>query len=348
MSIFISDIVEGRIPYDDFVKIAKADVSIFTHEFRESVGVIHEDRKYIPYDEIYWGEIEENPVRQKGSSSSNIKALSSSRSRGIDPTAPLPAVSSCVIVVDDKTYFYKAENGITRYKADKLNNYTEGAVFDIVRFIDAGGHTAEYNRYVWLHQENDELPQGVNTVGDLVTTCSALIRSGDLQKEELAIREFVYESAVNMPTADKNEVVRRVLKEEDVPTKTISWRDNECREWLSDKCVDEIEVDYCFPYHYFQDRVYSLFKQYYESGDTLAEREVQNIVQHFENKGDCEEYILSQRTLQSEKWEELRKILWSIAEYMFMNDKQLPVNRVGFFPQIKTGENADDNNRIVK
>lgn len=345
MSIFVSEIVEGRISYDDFPKVA---VSVFTCEFRDGVGVVHEDRKFISYDDIYWGEIEENPARQKGSSSSNIKALASSRGRGIDPTAPLPAVSPCVITEGGKTYFYKAENGVTRYKADKLNNYTEGAVFDVVRFVEEEGRSAEYNRFIWLHRENDDLPQGVNTVGDLVTTCSELIKNGDLEKEEFAIRQFVYDAAVNMPTADKNEVVRRVLKQEDVPTKTISWRDNECKEWLSDKCVDEIEVDYCFPFHYFQDRVYSLMKQYHESGDTLTERKVQKVVQHFETKGDCDEYVLSQRTLQENKWEEFRKICWSMAEYMFMNDKQLPFDKDQFFPQIKTGENADDPNRIVK
>lgn len=346
MSIFVSDIVEGRIPYVDF---PKTPISSFTFEFRGGVGVIHEERKFIRYDEIYWGETEENPVRQKGSTSSNIKALASSRGLGIDPSAPLPAVSPCVITDESgKTYLYKAENGITRYKADKLNNYTEGAVFDVVRFVEEQGRSADYNRFTWLHKENDTLPQGVSTVGDLVTTCCELIRTGDLEKEEFAIRKFVFDAAVNMPTADKNEVVRCVLKEEDVPTKTISWRNGECEEWLDQKCVDETQIHYSFPYHYFQDRIYSLFKQYYESGDTLAEREVQDILQHFDNKGDCEEYILSQRTLQDAKWEELRKIFWSIAEYMFMNDKQLPVNRVGFFPQIKTGDNADDPNRIVK
>lgn len=344
MSIFVSELVAGRISYNDF---PNTDVSIFTFEFRDGIGVIHEDRKFISYDDIYWGEIEENPARQNGSSSSNIKALASSRSRGIDTTAPLPAVSPCVITVEDKTYLYKAENGITRYKADKLNNYTEGAVFDVVRFVEEEGRSAEYNRYVWLHRENDDLPQGVNTIGDLVTTCSELIKNGDLEKEEFAIRQFVYDGAVNMPTADKNEVVRRVLKQEEVPTKTVSWRNGECEEWLSEKCVDEVEVDYCFPFHYFQDRTYSLMKQFHESGDTLSDRKIQNILQHFDKKGDCEEYILSQRTLQDAKWEEFRKICWSIAEYMFMNDKQLPVNRVGFFPQIKTGDNADDPNRIV-
>ena len=345
MSIFVTELIKGRISYDDF---PNADASDFSHEFREGPGVIHEDRKFINYDDIYWGEIEENPARQKGSSSANIKAIASSRGRGIDTSAPLPAVSPCVIRLDGKTYLYKAENGITRYKADKYNGYTTGAMFDVVRFVEEDGYSAEYNRYMWLHQENDNLPQGVNSIGDLVTTCSTLVSGGIIDKEEFAIRKFVYDSAINMPTADKNEVVRRVLKEEEVPTKTVSWRDNECRVWLTEKCVDEVQVDYCFPYHYFQDRVYSLMKQYHESGDSLSERNIQQIVQHFDNKSDCEEYVLSQRSLQDNKWEEFRKICWSLAEYMFMNDKQLPFDRIGFFPQIKTGENADDQNRIVK
>ena len=349
MSIFTSEIIEGRIPYSDLARVA---VSVFTAEFRDGVGVVHEDRKFINYDEIYWGEIEENPIRAKGSTSAKIKELADSRRRGIDPTAPRPAVSSCVITdASGKTFFYRAENGTTRKKADMLNgNPAEGDVYDVVRFTAAEGYSANLNRFRWLHQENDGLPQGVNTIGDLVMTCSELIQSGDLAKDEFEIRGFVEEAALNMPTQDRNEVVRRVLKQEDVPTKTISWRDNECREWLKNKCVDEDkDVDYCFPFHYFQDRVYSLMKQYHESGGSLQTRKVQKVVQHFETKGDCDEYILSQReSAQEKKWEEFRQICWSMAEYMLLNNQQLPFDKDQFFPQIKVGDNADDPNRIVK
>ena len=58
MSIFTSEIIEGRIPYNDLARVA---ISVFTAKFRDGVGVVHEDRKFINYDEIYWGEIEENP-----------------------------------------------------------------------------------------------------------------------------------------------------------------------------------------------------------------------------------------------------------------------------------------------
>ena len=53
-----------------------------------------------------------------------------------------------------------------------------------------------------------------------------------MQKEEAIIRDFVFESAPNMTTKEKNEVVRNVIKGCDVPTKTIAWRDNECKDWL--------------------------------------------------------------------------------------------------------------------
>lgn len=348
MSIFKSEIIEGRIPYSD---LARVSVSVFTAKFREGIGVLHEDRKFINFDEIYWGETEENPIRFNGSNSPQIKELADSRRRGIDPTAPRPTVSSCVITdVSGKTFLYRGENGTTRKKADMLNgNPGNGDVYDVVRFTAAEGCSASLNRFRWLHQENDGLPQGFNTISDLVMTCCELITSGDIAKDEFEIRGFVEEAALNMPTQDRNEVVRRVLKLEAVPTKTISWRDNECREWLKDKCVDDIEVDYSFPFHYFQDRVYALMKQYHESGGSLQNRHVQTVVQHFETKGDCDEYILSQReSAQEKKWEEFRQICWSVAEFMFMNDKQLPFDKDQFYPQIKVGDNADDPNRIVR
>lgn len=339
MNSFLLETLPGRIAYVDF---SSTPVECFTYEFVGGEGVIHESRLFLRYEDIYFGEIEDNPARKKGSSAKNIKKLASSRLLGIDPSAELPAVSPCVITDSTgKTYFYRAENGITRKKADFYNGYKEGAVFDVVRFVETEGRSAEYNRRVWLHLENDALPQEVNSVDDLVTSCCGLIQSGDLPKEESAIRAFVWECAVNMPTQDKNEVIRQVLKEEEVPTKTISWRDNECREWLEEKCLDEIEVDYCFPYHYFQDRIYSLMKQYHQT------KKVQKVVQHFDPKCDSDDVILADRINQKKKWEEFREVAKSLALYMVANDWQLPFDKDQYFPQIRTGDQADDPNRIV-
>jgi len=339
MNSILTETLPGRIAYDD---LKNASVEDFLCEFEGGVGVVHVSRQYIPYSEIFWGETEENPARAKGSTKNNIKALASSRKMGIDPRAKLPAVQETIITdIDGNVYRYKAENGITRKKADFYNGYTDGAWFDVVRYVETEGRSANLNRRVWLHLENDPLPQEGNSVADLVQTCCELIATEDLAKEESAIRDFVYESAPNMATQDKNEVVRTVLKQEDVPTRTISWRDNECRDWLDEKCLDEIEVDYCFPFHYFQDRIYSLFKQFHEM------QQVQFVVQHFENKGDSEEVIIAAREAQKKKWEELRLIMKSVALYMVANDWQLPVDKDQYFPQIKSGDNAEDQNRIV-
>lgn len=339
MQNILIETLPGRIAYQD---LKNASLEDFTYNFVGGVGVIHVSRQFIKYDDIFWGETEENPARAKGSSKKNIKGLADSRRKGIDPTAKLPAVQETVITdIEGKTYHYKAENGITRKKSDYLNGYTEGAWFDVVRYVETEGRSAEYNRRVWLHIENDPLPSEGNSIDDLVQSCSEMICSGDLPKEESSIRDFVYESAPNMPTQDKNEVVRIVLKEEDVPTRTISWRDNECREWLDEKCLDEVKVDYCFPFHYFQDRVYSVLKQYHNT------KEVQYVVQHFDNKGDSDEVIKAARITQKEKWEEFREVMKSVALYMVANDWQLPVDKNQYFPQIKTGDNKEDTNRIV-
>ena len=338
MTMFFEDTQSGRVPYNELRNIS---ADFFSYEFKGGEGVKHLGRNYHNYEDIYWGETEENPARKKGSSKKNIKGLANSRAQGIDLTCPLPAISPCVITdISGKTYYWKGENGITRKKSDFLNGYTDGAWFDEVDFIETMGRSAAYNREVWLQQENDGLPQESHTKEDLETSCASLIASGDMQKEEAVIRDFVFESAPNMPTQDKNEVVRNVIKGCDVPTKTIAWRDNECKEWLDTKCVDEVNVDYSFPYHYFQDRVYALMKQYHE------QKRVLKVVQHFDNKGDNEEYIEAMRETQDHKWEEFRMICKSLSLYMLNNDWQLPFDKDQFYPQIK-GENGDDPNRIV-
>lgn len=345
MNSILTQTLEGRIAYDKLSQLKKSD---FSYVFKGSIGVIYVDRIYIQYDDIYWGETEENPARKKGSSKTNIKSLSTSRALGIDLTCALPAVSSCVIKdTNGKNYRYKAENGITRKKADFFNGYKKGVWFDLVEFVATEGRSSNYNREIWLQLENDGLPQESHTVEDLVVSCCNLIQSNDLSKEESVIRDFVYESAPNMATQDKNEVVRIVLKEENVPTRTISWRDNECRDWLDQKCLDELEVDYCFPFHYFQDRIYSLMKRYYESGKDPSERKSQKVVQHFDICGDSDDAVIAYRDAQKKKWEECRNVMKSIAQYMIVNDWELPFDKDQYFPQIKTGDNSDDPNRIV-
>jgi hypothetical protein len=203
MNPILTETLEGRIAYDDLKNSSKND---FIYVFKGSTGVIHEGRQFIKYDDIFWGETEDNPARKKGSSKKNIRGLATSRALGIDPNCPLPAVSSCVITdTSGNNYKYRAENGITRYKADKLNGYSDGAWFDLVRFVETEGRSASYNREVWLQLENDGLPQESHSVDDLVVSCCTLIQSKDLPKEENSIRDFVYESAPNMVTQDKNE-----------------------------------------------------------------------------------------------------------------------------------------------
>ena len=62
---------------------------------------------------------------------------------------------------------------------------------------------------------------------------------------------------------------------------------------------------------------------------------------------DSDQVVIAHRTNQKAKWEETRQIFWSIAQHMLLNDQQLPFDVDQFFPQIKTGENAEDPNRIV-
>ncbi len=340
---FQQEILNGRISYEDLPKASKED---FTAPFKGSEGVNHHGRIFIKYDEIYWGQTEENPVRVKGSSSKNIRDLATSRRQGIDPTAPRPAAEQNNIVdpITGKTYKYKGENGITRKKADAYNGVEDsGDWYDVVSYEDTENHTAAYNREVFLQLQNDDLPQEVHSSEDIKESCFRLISSGDLKKEEDVIRDFVYESAPNLRTEEKNEIIRQVIKDNDVPTRTISWRDNECKEWYDQKCVEtEPEVDYFFPDQYFQDRIYPVLKQFWK------EDKVQTIAEHVSNKGgDNPELIDARRSNADKKWDQAELVLKAVAIYMIANDWKLPVLRGRFMPQVKSGDNKEDMNRFV-
>ncbi len=217
MSIFEKELISGRVTYDELPDV---DVKEFTEPFLESPGVVFEFRKYLLYKDVFYGEGgEENPARANGSSSSNIKDLAESRRRGIilESARPIAELNN-IVDVSGKTYTYKGEDGVTRYKADQYNGQIDGGdVFDVVSYVDTFDeegnliHSAAYNRLLFLQKLNDAPPREVHTVNDLVSTCATLISGGYLPKEELAIVNFVYAAAPNLSTAKKNEVVRKVL-----------------------------------------------------------------------------------------------------------------------------------------
>ena len=326
-------ILPGRISYAD---LKDTDESVFA-PFRGGEGVIHKGRKYIEYASVNYGVTEDNPCRAKGSTRKKVIEIADSRRQGIDPNAELPCVSE-----SETELPYDGENGMTRYKADKYNGQDHGAWMDIVEFVATEGRTAKYNRFVYLHGRNDGLPQGNNSVEDVVSSATQLIYSGDLELREGPITAFVYEASPNMTTQEKNKAIRVIIKEEEVPTVTINWQHSECKDWLENKCLDDIgTVDYCFPYHYFQDRVYSLMKQYH-----LVKRKLK-VIQHFDNTGDSDQVVLDARINQAKKWEEFRQICKSLALYMLNNDWELPFDVDTAFPQIKSGDHQEDQNRVV-
>ncbi len=352
MSIFEKELISGRITYDELPDV---DVKEFTEPFLESPGVVFEFRKYLPYKDVFYGEGgEENPARANGSSSSNIKDLAESRRRGIilESARPIAELNN-IVDVSGKTYTYKGEDGVTRYKADQYNGQIDGGdVFDVVSYVDTFDeegnliHSAAYNRLLFLQKLNDAPPREVHTVNDLVSTCATLISGGYLPKEELAIVNFVYAAAPNLSTAKKNEVVRKVLMAQDVPTQTRSWRDNECWDWYDTKCVDkdEVKIDYFFPDHYFQDRIYSVLKQFAHSKN----KEVQTLAEHVNNKGDNPEIVQARREQADLIWEEARNVFEEVSKYMICNDFKLPVERNYWMPQIQSGDDEENRNKFVR
>mgnify|MGYP001228631183 FL=1 len=330
----LNQTLPGRIAYKDLKNAEGTDFA----SFRVGEGVVHKGRKYIFYSDVNYGLTEDNPIRIKGSSGTKVNQISDSRRQGIDSTAELP----CVSLSDDPSKTYDGENGMTRYKADRENGWNEGAWMDIVEFVSTEDRTKEYNRKIYLHRRNDGLPQDSNSVDDLVGTATKLITSKDLELDLDAVTKFVYDAAPNMLTKDKNKAIKQIVKEEDVPTSTIGWTYAECLDWLEDRCVDDYEVDYCFPYRYFAERIYAVMKKYHES------KKVVKVTQWFDNKGDSDEVVLASRINQQIKWEELRLICKTWALYMLNNDWQLPVELTTAFPQIKSGDNKEPQDKLVK
>lgn len=352
---FQQQLKAGRFSYEELPDLQASD---FTASFLESPGVVHHGREYLSYSDIFYGEgDEDNAGRAESSSSGNIKDLAESRKQGIIPSSTRPVVERNNIVdLSGKTYSFKAGDGFTRYKADQYNGEVDGGDwFDIVTFEDTYDedgeliHTAAYNKQMYLQKLNDAPPRQVHTVKDLVHACCTLIKEQSLPRIQEHISTFVYESAPNLSTAKKNEVIRQVLKAENVPTKTRSWRDNECWAWYDKHCTDkdDVKIDYFFPDHYFQDRIYPVLKQFYQT------ETVQNIAEHVNNSGDNPDVVQTRRQNADGQWEEARKVFQKVAQFgmnqMLSTGKfELPVKRENYMPQIQSGEDKENQNKFVR
>ena len=306
----------------------------FTYVFEETPGIKYIDRKKIKLDEIYTGQIEHNVGRVHGAIRGNITKISESlKSRGVIYSMPLPVVEKLQtpLISSGKKYYYKLIDGNNRYKAFLENKYNEW-VFDVVK-IGTDSIPYKLALHTFAQIRNDHAHAEPHKPEDVVKAAGELISEGLLDSDELAITEWVYACCKNMRTQTKNQIVQQIIKLNDVPVSTISWRDDTGKNWVENVYTGVNKVDYIFAHHYFADRIYSLCKRFAESD------EVQNVALHVDGKDA--EAIKYKRSIALNDFDEFQKVVMKVAAYVMVNGK-LPFNYIGFMPQILDEDDEDD------
>lgn len=303
----------------------------FTYKFEVTPGIEHIERTLIQLVDIYTGQTEQNPGRVHGALRKNVAKIENSlRDRGVDYSLPIPVVEELEnpIIANGRKYYYRLIDGMNRFKAFLNVNYDEWA-FDVI-YIGVGGVSRKYALETFAQIRNDHAPSEAHSVEDVHASASRLIESGDLEDKEDSIRDWVYMVCRNVPTQTKNQIVAEIIKNNEIPTATISWTDKTATAWAQQPDTNlPVEPDYFFPGHYFQDRIYSLMKQYSET------KKVQNVYIHVDGKD--EKSIVAQREKCLEQFEAFEQILRDFAGYVLLNG-ELPLNIVGFNPQINGKE----------
>ena len=317
-------------------------VNDFTYNFVASPGIalsLHLSvsrkgklgRNLIKLTDIYTGQTEQNPGRVHGALRKNVSKIENSlRDHGVDYSLPVPVIEylDVPIVANGRKYYYRLIDGMNRFKAFLNIGYIEW-VFDVIN-IGVDGVSREYALETFAQIRNDHAPSEAHSAEDVHASATRLIGSGDLEDNENSIRNWVYLVCQNMPTQTKNQIVAEIIKNNDIPTATISWTDKSATAWAQQPDTNlPVEPDYFFPGHYFQDRIYSLCKQY---SDT---KKVQNIYIHVDGKD--EKSIVKQREDTMEKFDNFEQIVRDVAGYLFVNGS-LPFNFIGYNPQINDKE----------
>jgi len=306
-------------------------VKDFTYKFEVTPGIRYLQRVQMKLEDIYTGQVEHNPGRVQGATRSGVARITGSlNDRGVDYSLPVPVVESLVtpIVANGKKYYYQLIDGVNRFKSFLNLDYTQW-VFDVIQF-GFDGVSRAFALETFAQIRNDHAPCTPHSVEDIHASAARLIGSGDLEDSEDSIREWVYLIAKNVPTQTKNQIVAQIIKDNEIPTVTTSWTDKTATVWAQQPDTKlPVEPDYFFPGHYFQDRIYSLCKQYSET------KKVQNVYIHV--NGGSEESIINQRDKTLEQFDDFEQILRDVSSYVLLNGK-LPFNIVGFVPQINDKE----------
>ena len=72
MTMFFEDTQPGRVPYNELRNIS---ADFFAYQFKGGEGVKHLGRNYHNYEDIYWGETEENPLVRRDLARRTSKVL---------------------------------------------------------------------------------------------------------------------------------------------------------------------------------------------------------------------------------------------------------------------------------
>ena len=218
-------------------------VNDFTYNFVASPGIalsLHLSvsrkgklgRNLIKLTDIYTGQTEQNPGRVHGALRKNVSKIENSlRDHGVDYSLPVPVIEylDVPIVANGRKYYYRLIDGMNRFKAFLNIGYIEW-VFDVIN-IGVDGVSREYALETFAQIRNDHAPSEAHSAEDVHASATRLIGSGDLEDNENSIRNWVYLVCQNMPTQTKNQIVAEIIKNNDIPTATISWTDKSATAW---------------------------------------------------------------------------------------------------------------------
>lgn len=304
-------------------------------------GVTNEGRRSIPFSEIIIDSYD-NDAKKNGVDSAKVNEMVEWFSRVVDFSQPIPIVEPITSELDSSGVLkkYRLIDGYNRLEAFRILGLTQ-YFFDVVNFKKA--IPSSYKARISLKLKlNERPPTYKTTIADYSKAVSNLVVSGDLEKNEEAIYDYL-SSITCLDNQQIQNVMNNVCLDNDVSRSFKNWTLPYIK---SDAPKLGIEISGKFDAHRrangYTTKKDSGYKTMFQILKALYGGKESYVVAHVPNPGTTQNLKLLRQQTQKE-WEDIGNYLHNFGKYYAKTSGKLPYKFEGFLPQ-----NNDVEKNIVK
>jgi len=298
-------------------------------------GVTREARRYTPFSEIIV-ESSENEVKKNGVDSKNVNELREWMGRKVDFSAPIPVIEAISPEqdADGVVKRYRLIDGYNRMEAMRLLGLTH-YFFDVINFRKAKSYLKA--KIDVKFKLNERPPAYTTTNADYALGLSKLVESGDVEKTEEAMFDYL-QSITSLNNQAIQVIIDKVCNEVGVERSFKNWTPAYIK---ADAPKLGIQVSGKWDPKRkavgYTAKQNSGYKTLYQILGKLLEGKESYVVAHVTDANN-EKTLKEKRAETKAEWDDIANRLHAFGKYYQKTRGQLSHKFIGFLPQNNQAE----------